>query len=332
MKRDVKVGLLVAAVVCGVAAILLGGGLVGEEPPPAPILAIADDPAAASTEALPAEVTESIVPPVEDEIILDAGVEEPADADLVAMATAPAGGDELAEAEAEADAFLRLDFSNDLVLPDVAAPQQTPPIADVPASESPDVWEGSAPSVGDADPAVPVDVPAVAEVAQEPAVPEITAPPAPPAVDVAPPATGVSTPVPLVTDHYYEVQNGDSFFTISKKLFGTVRYFPDLQKANPDIDPRRLRAGMKIAVPTIAGASPRKELLKSAEEATRREPRVFLAQDKIHVVQPGEILESISFKYYGRRQKWRHIVRANPGLDPKSLRPGMRIVVPALTE
>ncbi len=43
MKRDVKVGLLVAAVVCSLAAVLLGGGLVGREPGVTPALAVTHD-------------------------------------------------------------------------------------------------------------------------------------------------------------------------------------------------------------------------------------------------------------------------------------------------
>jgi nucleoid-associated protein YgaU len=48
-----------------------------------------------------------------------------------------------------------------------------------------------------------------------------------------------------------------------------------------------------------------------------------------HVVQRGDTLEAISLKYYGTRQKWQEIVSANKGLDPKRLRVGMKLTIPA---
>jgi len=48
-----------------------------------------------------------------------------------------------------------------------------------------------------------------------------------------------------------------------------------------------------------------------------------------HVVQRGDTLEAISLKYYGTRQRWQEIVSANKGLDPKRLRVGMKLTIPA---
>ena len=132
----------------------------------------------------------------------------------------------------------------------------------------------------------------------------------------------------------YVVKRGESFFTITKKLFGTVRYFPEVQKANPDVDPRRLRPGQVIAVPAPAGATLREEFIATPENMKPKAPKVYLEQDTTHLIRPGETLEGISKKYYDRRQKWRHIFRANLGRirSPKRLKPGIRIVIPALTE
>ena len=51
-------------------------------------------------------------------------------------------------------------------------------------------------------------------------------------------------------------------------------------------------------------------------------------------VEAGDTLERISFKYYKARQKWRHILAdpRNAGIDARRLRPGDKIVIPALTE
>jgi nucleoid-associated protein YgaU len=47
-----------------------------------------------------------------------------------------------------------------------------------------------------------------------------------------------------------------------------------------------------------------------------------------HVVQKGETLSKISAAAYGNSAYWPHILRANPGLIDKKLRPGMTINLP----
>jgi nucleoid-associated protein YgaU len=51
-----------------------------------------------------------------------------------------------------------------------------------------------------------------------------------------------------------------------------------------------------------------------------------------HVVQRGETLDKISLKYYGTRHKWQVILDSNKSVvsDPKQLRPGMKLIIPAL--
>ena len=51
---------------------------------------------------------------------------------------------------------------------------------------------------------------------------------------------------------------------------------------------------------------------------------------RVHVVQPGETLYSITTKYYGDGRQWRRILVANRNrlTDPKDLRTGMKLIVP----
>jgi nucleoid-associated protein YgaU len=51
-----------------------------------------------------------------------------------------------------------------------------------------------------------------------------------------------------------------------------------------------------------------------------------------HVVQRGETLSKISDAAYGSAAYWPHILRANPGLIDKKLRPGMTINLPPASE
>jgi nucleoid-associated protein YgaU len=53
-------------------------------------------------------------------------------------------------------------------------------------------------------------------------------------------------------------------------------------------------------------------------------------RQRIHVVQKGDTLSSISAKYYGSSRQWRKIVAANRSNlpDPNHLVPGAKLVIP----
>jgi nucleoid-associated protein YgaU len=51
---------------------------------------------------------------------------------------------------------------------------------------------------------------------------------------------------------------------------------------------------------------------------------------KIHIVQKGDTLSSISAKYYGSSKQWRKILTANRDTlpDPNRLIPGLKLIIP----
>jgi 5'-nucleotidase / UDP-sugar diphosphatase len=51
---------------------------------------------------------------------------------------------------------------------------------------------------------------------------------------------------------------------------------------------------------------------------------------RIHIVQKGDTLSSISSKYYGSAKQWRKIVAANHDTlpDPNRLTPGIKLIIP----
>jgi nucleoid-associated protein YgaU len=336
MKRDVKVGLLVAAVVCGLAAVLLGGGLVGREPGITPALAVThdeapplgEDPDAAGPDATVRDPSEDIGPPTDG---LDTGGDNGLDDGPDPIST-DAAADDAPDAEAA---------SAPETLPAVAVSEREEPATESAAAPSepepeldePGVAVETPPTIGPNlldEPATPVEPLPQLSIAERPERREPSVAP----LSAEAPRPEEFAEARVTSKRLYVVKRGESFFTITKKLFGTVRYFPQVQKANPDIDPRRLRPGQVIAVPTPAGATLREEFLATPEDMKPKPPRVFLEHDATHLIRPGETLEGISKKYYDRRQKWRHILRANLGRirSPKRLKPGIRIVIPALTE
>jgi len=68
-------------------------------------------------------------------------------------------------------------------------------------------------------------------------------------------------------------------------------------------------------------------------------PEVLTAEDfgqelSIHVVEPGETLDSIAFDVYGEGNErlWWVLGQINNVIDPFDLRVGMDIIIPPLTE
>lgn len=51
---------------------------------------------------------------------------------------------------------------------------------------------------------------------------------------------------------YYTVQRDDTFWSISRRVYGSGKYWKSIQDANPDVSPERLMVGQKIVIPEIA--------------------------------------------------------------------------------
>jgi nucleoid-associated protein YgaU len=126
----------------------------------------------------------------------------------------------------------------------------------------------------------------------------------------------------------YTVVAGDSLYRIAEKTFGPGKggQWQRIADANPELrDPKRLRAGMKIVIPSLEPpAAPQADRL--ADGRTELAPVAPTAQT--YVVQAGDTLGSISQKVLGTSRKWQLISKANGNLDPASLRIGQTLTIP----
>lgn len=132
------------------------------------------------------------------------------------------------------------------------------------------------------------------------------------------------------------VLDGDNYSKISKRIYGTSRYFSALAVFNQHrlAEPKHMRPGMVILTPT-------KEVLEE------RYPQLFLESQR-KVVQPAafllmedgspayrvgerETLSEISQRFLGRSSRWVEILRLNqPNVkDPNKLKPGLILALPA---
>jgi len=54
------------------------------------------------------------------------------------------------------------------------------------------------------------------------------------------------------------------------------------------------------------------------------------SETKTHTVANGELLGDIALKYYKSSKQWRKIAEANPGIDPKNLKVGQKLIIPGV--
>ena len=168
-----------------------------------------------------------------------------------------------------------------------------------------------------------------------------TTPHAPPATEPAPerprreetPSSAPGVIPPAFTTR--TVQAGQTMQTIAKAVYGDSAKWTVIARANPRVDPVKLKAGTMLRVPVdpnnvqgLPAARPTElaQALGGEPTPTRAEP----AGRREHVVAKGETLSGISKQYYGTTTRWRAILEANAEQlrQPEDIRAGMTLVIP----
>jgi sulfite exporter TauE/SafE/copper chaperone CopZ/phage tail protein X len=90
-----------------------------------------------------------------------------------------------------------------------------------------------------------------------------------------------------------------------------------------------LRGEFDVTDAPTPAAPPEIAQAKAAETKPVESVRAAAPDDHYRIV-AGDTLRAIAKKRYGDAGRWQTILDANPGLDPKRLRPGMEIVTPPL--
>jgi nucleoid-associated protein YgaU len=121
----------------------------------------------------------------------------------------------------------------------------------------------------------------------------------------------------------YIVEAGESFWTIARDHYGDATLWEKLWKANKDRFPRPedLREGATIILPNIKRTWIGVPDNKAPQTLTQDGKRYY-------TVKEGDCLGIISTKFYGTCKKWQLILDANNLVDERSLRAGMKIVIP----
>ncbi|MCA9034878.1 MAG: LysM peptidoglycan-binding domain-containing protein [Planctomycetaceae bacterium] len=131
------------------------------------------------------------------------------------------------------------------------------------------------------------------------------------------------------------VQNGDNYTKISKRVYGTIRYFSALAVFNQHRipDPSRMRPGMKVLTPPADLLEQRyPELFVDSKPRTALPARFIVREDGSawYRVGENETLSEIAERYLGRSSRWIEIYRLNQSIlrDPNRLKTGLVLALP----
>ena len=145
----------------------------------------------------------------------------------------------------------------------------------------------------------------------------------------------------------YMVQNGENFWTISKKLYGSGRYFQLLAELNKSrvSDPQKMRPGIKLIAPDrgtmIAQYQARHKSRqrtvsefpgKGAVSKSGKPSGFFISQDgrPMYRVGSSDTLTDISQRHLGRSSRWFQIYQINRQRlqNPNKLQIGVELQLP----
>ena len=129
------------------------------------------------------------------------------------------------------------------------------------------------------------------------------------------------------------MQDGDTLTTIADMWFGDGRKWPLILAANEGVDPSRLRIGQKIKMPN-RNAKPGPSSPPAGPSGSRSGAAAAAGDASTYVVAEGDTLYSIARSRLGDGQRWEELYEANRatiGADPKALKVGMRLAVPAVS-
>ncbi len=129
---------------------------------------------------------------------------------------------------------------------------------------------------------------------------------------------------------YYVVQDGDrGFWDVAVAAYGNGNDWKAIQAANPSVDTHSLKAGMKLLIPerdkkTSTGGT------SSAAAKDHGKLITSVTGNKYYVVKDGDRgFWDVAVAAWGNGSLWPAIQEANPTINPRTLKPGMKIKVPA---
>jgi nucleoid-associated protein YgaU len=165
-------------------------------------------------------------------------------------------------------------------------------------------------------------------------------------------SSGASAAAPATGARTHVVQRGESFATIAAAVYGNSAYYPHLLRANPNIDPKKLKPGMTVTIPdpaqvvaahngpvaashetpsavgTNSGAA---VSAASSDSASAKSAAPAIDEKSQYRVQASDSLYKISLRLYGKADRVDKLYELNKdviGANPAHLKAGMVLKLP----
>lgn len=133
----------------------------------------------------------------------------------------------------------------------------------------------------------------------------------------------------------YTVKRGDSFPSIAQRLLGSSSHADAIARANPYVDPRRLKEGQPLRIPrdpsNVQGKVVEVALPEPAPQPAAPEPQPPPAPEpRTYTVRSGDTLSEIAAKTLGSSRHTRLLFEANRATlaSPDDLKVGQTLIVP----
>ncbi len=129
-------------------------------------------------------------------------------------------------------------------------------------------------------------------------------------------------PVPVRGPTYrtITVQDGDNYYRIAKRELNDIGRWEEIQALNPSVDPRRIKPGDLLRIPTSK--------LSRGNRGSGRRAAASPQGMKTYVVKSGDTPSGLSTKFWGTSAHWQYLLDQNGLKVPNDLHEDATIRIP----
>jgi nucleoid-associated protein YgaU len=124
----------------------------------------------------------------------------------------------------------------------------------------------------------------------------------------------------------YTIKSGQTLSSIAGEVYGNSRFYVAILRANPGLNPNRLKVGDKITLPDASEVNP-----EASPAAVTTVERVTASTGRTYTVKAGDTLYAISKELFGTPMQADTIYSQNKqtiGSDEARLKVGMVLKIP----